>query len=422
MVAELVETSRLWGRVAARIDPRCRRAARRSTSSSRTYDEPRWNRKRASVVATERVTLYGLPIVAGRTVAYGGIDPELSRSLFIRSALVEGDWEARHRFLAANRELLERGRRARGPRAAARHPRHRPGACTTSTTRGSRPTSSPARTSTAGGATRAARDPDRLTFREADVAGEAAAALDRRAVPEAWRQGDLTLPLSYVFDPGAAARRRDRPRPAHRAAAAQAARLRLARPRAARGARHRADPLAAEGVPALARPRARGRRGRARAGHAALRAAARRARARAGGAPRRPDPALRLGSRPAPAAPADDLPRRGRPRRARRRGRRPRRAARAGPPAPARAAERRRVAARAPRDDPLGGRRPAEGGRAAGHRRRRSAATPRSSTRARRSACACSRRRPPSARRCTPARASCSRSTCPRRSATSRAA
>ena len=65
MVAELVETSRLWGRVAARIDPRAVEPLAQHLVS-RTYDEPRWNRKRASVVATERVTLYGLPIVAAR--------------------------------------------------------------------------------------------------------------------------------------------------------------------------------------------------------------------------------------------------------------------------------------------------------------------------------------------------------------------
>ena len=53
------------------------------------------------------MTLYGLPIVAGRTVAYGQIDPVLSRDLFIRRALVEGDWDTRHRFFADNRELIE---------------------------------------------------------------------------------------------------------------------------------------------------------------------------------------------------------------------------------------------------------------------------------------------------------------------------
>ena len=367
MVAELVETSRLWGRVAARIDPRAVEPLAQHLVS-RTYDEPRWNRKRASVVATERVTLYGLPIVAGRTVAYGGIDPELSRSLFIRSALVEGDWEARHRFLAANRELLERvdELEARARRRDIRVTDQAPVRLLRRADPGRRRLRRALRPLVARRAPRRPRPADVPRGRRGRRGG-------RRARPPrgpgGLAPGRPDAAAELRVRPGRGARRGDRPRPAHRAPAAQAARLRLARPRPARGARHRADPVAAEGAPALARPGARGRRGRARARDAALRAAARRARARAGGAPRRPDPALRVGSRPAPAAPAHDLPRRGRPRRARRRGQRPRRAARAGPPAPARAAERRGVTARAPRDDPLGGRRAAEGGRAAGDRR-----------------------------------------------------
>ena len=58
-------------------------------------------------MAIEKVTLYGLPIVAGRKVGYGRIDPELSRELFIRHALVEGDWQTHHPFFHANRALLE---------------------------------------------------------------------------------------------------------------------------------------------------------------------------------------------------------------------------------------------------------------------------------------------------------------------------
>ena len=77
MVSELVETSRLWGRTAAKIDPRWVEPLAEHLVR-RTYEEPRWEKKRASVVATERVTLYGLPIVAGRAVAYGALDPVLS--------------------------------------------------------------------------------------------------------------------------------------------------------------------------------------------------------------------------------------------------------------------------------------------------------------------------------------------------------
>jgi ATP-dependent helicase HrpA len=107
MVAELVETSRLWGRVAAAIapewlEPLAGHLVRRS------YSEPHWSRKRGAVVAYEKVTLYGLPVVPGRAVAYGRIDPRLSRELFIRHALVAGDWDTRHEFFPANQALRER--------------------------------------------------------------------------------------------------------------------------------------------------------------------------------------------------------------------------------------------------------------------------------------------------------------------------
>ena len=201
MVAELVETSRLWGRTAARIEPRWAEPLAEHLVK-RSYDAPHWERKRAAVVATERVTLYGLPIVADRKVAYGRIDPELSRSLFIRRALVEGDWDTRHEFFHANRRLLDeveelehRARRrdivvedralydfydARVPPEVVsgadfdrwwKHERR--------------------------------RSPQLLELTYADLVRDAGDALDRRALPEAWRQGELTLPLSYVFDPGA---------------------------------------------------------------------------------------------------------------------------------------------------------------------------------------------------------------------------
>jgi len=106
MAGELVETSRLFARDVARTDP----AWVESLAGhlvKRQYSEPHWSRKRAAVVASERVTLYGIPLVAGRSVAYGSIDPETSRELFIRHALVQGEWDTSHPFFAANRALLD---------------------------------------------------------------------------------------------------------------------------------------------------------------------------------------------------------------------------------------------------------------------------------------------------------------------------
>ena len=78
-----------------------------STWSSGSYSEPHWSKKQAAVIAYEKVMLYGIPIVVARRVNYGRIDPVLSRELFIRHALVEGDWDTHHAFFAANRELLD---------------------------------------------------------------------------------------------------------------------------------------------------------------------------------------------------------------------------------------------------------------------------------------------------------------------------
>ena len=104
MAAELVETNRLWGRMAARIEPEwVERLGAHLVK--RSYSEPHWENKRGSVVAYERVTLYGVPLVVRRPVAYGSIEPEVSRDLFLRHALVEGDWRTHHAFFAKNRAL-----------------------------------------------------------------------------------------------------------------------------------------------------------------------------------------------------------------------------------------------------------------------------------------------------------------------------
>ncbi|SEB58258.1 ATP-dependent helicase HrpA [Nocardioides exalbidus] len=106
MSAELVETSRLWARQNAAIKPEWAETLG-AHLVKRTYSEPHWSTKRAAVMARERVTLYGVPLVADRLVQYGRIDPPLARELFIRHALVQREWSSRHRFLAENARLLE---------------------------------------------------------------------------------------------------------------------------------------------------------------------------------------------------------------------------------------------------------------------------------------------------------------------------
>ncbi len=204
MVAELVETTRLWGRTAAQIQPEWVEPLAEHLLK-RTYAEPRWSRKRASVVASERATLYGLPIVAGRTVQYGKLDPVVSRELFIQHALVEGDWDGRHRFIEQNRalveeiEALEERARRRGILVEddaiyaffdERIPED---------------VVSGAHFDTWWKRERQ-RTPDLLTFPRSllieEQAADAVGPQGKMAMPDAWKQGDHLLPLSYRFLPG----------------------------------------------------------------------------------------------------------------------------------------------------------------------------------------------------------------------------
>ena len=116
MAAELVETGKRYARTLAAIEPRWVEPLA-GDLVKRSHAEPHWEKRAGRVVALERVTLYGLPIVSQRKVPYGPIDPVLSRELFIREALVDGQLETPGRFLAHNRalvaEVLELEARAR---------------------------------------------------------------------------------------------------------------------------------------------------------------------------------------------------------------------------------------------------------------------------------------------------------------------
>ncbi len=105
VAAELVETSKLYARCVARIDPVwLERIA--GNLCKKHYSDPHWQKKQAQVMAYERVTLYGLIIVPKRLVYYGSIDPEESREIFIRSALVAGDYHTDAPFFQHNQALI----------------------------------------------------------------------------------------------------------------------------------------------------------------------------------------------------------------------------------------------------------------------------------------------------------------------------
>jgi ATP-dependent helicase HrpA len=199
VVAELVETSRLWGREAARIQPAWIEPLA-GDLLKRTYAEPHWERRRGSVVATERATLYGLPVVGGRKVSYARIDPALSREVFIRKALIERDWQTQHRFFADNGRLLaeveELEHRARrrdilaGDQVLFDFFDARIPESVVSAAHFDRWWKDEQR-----------RDPTLLTYTRELLVDETAAQDEGR--PPTWQQGDLELDLSYRFEPGA---------------------------------------------------------------------------------------------------------------------------------------------------------------------------------------------------------------------------
>ncbi|MGO2263587.1 ATP-dependent RNA helicase HrpA [Halomonas sp.] len=106
MAFELIETTKLYARTVAKIDPQWIEPQAQHLVK-RSYSEPHWEQKRAQVVAFEQVTLFGLPIVARRRVHYGPIAPKESRELFIRRALVEGEFTTQGAFFAHNRALID---------------------------------------------------------------------------------------------------------------------------------------------------------------------------------------------------------------------------------------------------------------------------------------------------------------------------
>jgi ATP-dependent helicase HrpA len=203
MAAELVETTRLWARVNAAIDPEWAEEVGAHVVK-RTFSEPRWSKSAGSVIASERVTLYGVPLIVDRTVQYGRIDPEVSRDLFIRNALVEGDWDTHHTFWKANTALLQRlselEERARRRDLIvddevvfefydARIP-----ADVTSVRHFDRWWKGEQR-----------RRPDLLTFTEELLTREDVDAVSAGDYPRTWRQGELELDVTYQFSPGEAA-------------------------------------------------------------------------------------------------------------------------------------------------------------------------------------------------------------------------
>ena len=200
MSAELVETSRLFARTNAAIDPGWAEKLA-GDLCKRSYSEPHWEKNQGAVVAYERVTLFGVTLVAHRRMQYSRVDPELCRELFIRHALVDGEWDSKQAFDRSNRalrrqleELEERSRRrdilADDEVVFAFYDQRIP--ADVLSTRSFEGWWKKERTT----------NPDFLTMQRADLLEETEAEHDENEFPSEWVYGDQSLKLKYRFEPG----------------------------------------------------------------------------------------------------------------------------------------------------------------------------------------------------------------------------
>lgn len=200
MSAELVETSRLFARTNAAIDPGWAEKIA-GDLCKRSYSEPHWEKNQGAVVAYERVTLFGVTLVAHRRMQYSRVDPELCRELFIRHALVDCEWDSKQAFDRSNRalrrqleELEERSRRrdilADDEVVFAFYDQRIP-ADVLST-----------RSFEGWWKKERSTNPDFLTMQRADLLEETEAEHDENEFPSEWVYGDQRLKLKYRFEPG----------------------------------------------------------------------------------------------------------------------------------------------------------------------------------------------------------------------------
>ena len=200
MAAELVETSKLWGRMVAEIEPEWIEPLAEDLTK-KSYSEPRWSKSRGAVIADEKVSLYGVPIVAARPVNYGAIDPRVSREIFIQSALVEGDWNTKHKFFKQNQQLireveeLEHKSRRRDilvdERTLFEFYDQRIGTDVVSQKHFDTWWKKTEK-----------QDPELLNFERSFLINDDAEQVSKLDFPNFWHQGNLKLKLTYQFEPG----------------------------------------------------------------------------------------------------------------------------------------------------------------------------------------------------------------------------
>lgn len=200
MAAELVETSKLWGRMVAEIEPEWIEPLA-GHLVKKSYAEPRWSKSKGAVIADEKVSLYGIPIVTARPVNYGSIDPATCREIFIQSALIEGDWFTKHKFFHQNRQLIKEIE-------TLEHKTRRRDILVDERTLfefydqriGTEVVSQKHFDSWWKKAQR--QDPELLNFEKAFLTKDNTEQISELDFPNFWHQGHLKLKLTYQFEPG----------------------------------------------------------------------------------------------------------------------------------------------------------------------------------------------------------------------------
>ncbi|AGF72672.1 ATP-dependent RNA helicase HrpA [Corynebacterium halotolerans] len=200
MAAELVETSRLWARDVAKIDPAWVEKLAGDLLKHQ-YSEPTWSRKRAAAMAHQKSTLYGVTVIADRLVPYHRVDAEAARDMFIRHALIEGDWSTHHTFFHANVEKLELAAEIE------EKARRRGIVVDEDTLFDFYDARLPAKVTTGRHfdswwkKTRQ-ENPGLLDFDPADLVSADAETVTEQAFPDRWRKGGIDYDLAYRFEPG----------------------------------------------------------------------------------------------------------------------------------------------------------------------------------------------------------------------------
>lgn len=200
VAAELVETSQLWGRTVAAIDPRWVEKLARDLLRHQ-YSDPHWSSRRASAMVYQRSTLWGVPVVVDRLTSYQRVDPRAAREMFIRHALIDGDWNTHHEFFHTNATKL-------GEAGELENKARRRGIVVDEDTLFDFYDTRLPQSITNGASfdswwkKKRATHPDFLDFDPSALVTDSAGEISETSFPDRWEHNSLIFDLDYQFEPG----------------------------------------------------------------------------------------------------------------------------------------------------------------------------------------------------------------------------